>query len=154
MIDPGPIPPAYALPTRDRRARWIVILAAAGVFLWLSLEDTNVLPVVLIALGVALLSAYMSVTGRWGGRMIARSTLLIGAALVGAGVGAGTALIAALLMIWKTGMHAHPFPDYPAGLILDILRRAPVWSLAGALAALALALLKQEQSASPQNIEG
>ncbi len=153
MIDPGLNPPVYALPTRDRRARWIVILAAAGVFLWLSLEDTNVLPVVLIALGVALLSAYMSVTGRWGGRMIARSTLLIGAALVGAGVGAGTALIAALLMIWKTGMHAHPFPDYPAGLILDILRRAQVWSLAGALAALALALLKQEQSASPHNAE-
>ena len=147
MIDHPPDTPVYALPTRDRRARWIVILAAVGVFFWLSLEDTNVLPVVLIAVGLALLSAYMSVTGRWGGRGLSRAPLLIGAALVGAGVGAGTALIAALLMIWKTGMHAHPFPDYPTGLILDILRRAPIWSLAGVLVGLALALLQQKRKA-------
>ena len=153
MIDHTPDTPVYALPTRDRRVRWIVILAAAGVFFWLSLEDTNVLPVVLIAAGLALLSAYMSVTGRFGGRTVTHFTLLIGAALVGAGVGAGTALIAALLMIWKTGMHAHPFPDYPTGLILDMLRRAPIWSLAGALAFLALALLKHKQSATPQDFE-
>lgn len=145
MIDHTPDTPVYALPTRDRRARWIVILAAAGVFLWLSLEDTNVLPVVLIAAGLALLSAYMSVTGRFGGRIVTRPTLLIGAALIGAGVGAGTALITALLMIWKTGMHAHPFPDYPTGLILDILRRAPMWALAGILVGVALALLKPKR---------
>ena len=64
---------------------------------------------------------------------------------IGAGVGAGTALITALLMIWKTGMHAHPFPDYPTGLILDILRRAPMWALAGILVGVALALLKPKR---------
>ncbi len=139
------LPSLYALPRRDRRARWIVILAAAGVLLWMSLEDTNVLPVVLVALGLALLIAYMSVTGRCGGQAVSRSTLLIGAALIGAGIGAGTALTAALLMIWKTGMHAHPFPDYPAGLILDLLRRAPVWAVAGTFVGVAGALIVPEQ---------
>lgn len=131
----------FVFPRRHRRAPFVAVGYGAGIFVWLSLEDQHVLPVTLISAGAALLIAYFTLTRRYGGMSVAPRDLLIGAALIGAGIGAGTALVAALLMVWKTGMHAHPFPDYPPALILDLLRRAPTWALAGACAACALALL-------------
>lgn len=122
------------LPPRDARARWIALIYGAGLLVWLSTEDDRVLPVVLIGLGGALLTAYFALAGR--------AISLLGAALLGAGVGAGTGVAAALLMLLKIGMHAHPFPDYPPGLILDLLRRVPTWALAGALTTTAVALLR------------
>ncbi len=40
----------------------------------------------------------------------------------------------AALMLIKNGLHAHLFPDYPFGMIAEILTRAPVWALAGIFA--------------------
>jgi hypothetical protein len=56
----------------------------------------------------------------------------------------------ALLMLIKDGLHAHLFPDYPFGMIVDILGRAPLWALAGILAGIGLLLawwaIKQNDS--------
>jgi len=142
------------LPPRHHRARWIALLYGASLLLWMSVEDTNVLPVVIAGLGLTLLLAYFMLTGRLGGKSYPMQVILIGAALVGAGIGAGTAIITVLLMVWKTGMHAHPFPDYPPGLILDVLRRALVWSAAGALVCTAITLLiKDEKTFTTENTE-
>ena len=119
---------------KSRRLRWFVLLYALGVLLWLSLEDTDVVRVVIVGLIGMLLLAH----SEW---RRARRVSALRALLIGAGIGVGTAISAALLMVWKTGMHAHPFPDYPPALILSVIERAPVWALAGALSALAFKML-------------
>jgi hypothetical protein len=55
------------------------------------------------------------------------------AALAGGLIGAGSALATAGLMLLKTGLHNHVFPDFPLAVILGILERLPAWSAAGAL---------------------
>jgi hypothetical protein len=129
------------LPRRHPRARWIALIFGAGLLLWLSAEEDQALPAVLLGGGLMLITVYFTLTKYAGGRRITPPAFLLGAALIGAGIGAGTALAAALLMVIKIGMHAHPFPDYPPGMILDTLRRAPRWALAGALSTLAISLL-------------
>ena len=65
---------------------------------------------------------------------------IVGAALLGAIAGLGGVLATVALMLLKTGMHSHIFPDYPPGEMLEMLQRAPTWALAGALAGVGLAL--------------
>jgi hypothetical protein len=45
-------------------------------------------------------------------------------------------------MLVKNGLHSHLFPDYPFGLIVDLLARAPLWALAGMFAGIGLLLAK------------
>lgn len=98
------------------------------------------MPVTLAGVALALIAAAFWITGRYGGRAIPAREALIGAVLIGAVVGAGGALSTAALMLLKVGLHGHVFPDYPFGMILDMLRRAPIWALAGSLAALSVTL--------------
>jgi hypothetical protein len=44
-------------------------------------------------------------------------------------------------MLLKTGWHAHPIPDYPASMIVEMLARAPLWAAAGALAGVGVWLI-------------
>jgi hypothetical protein len=109
--------------------------------LWLQLEDNHVLPVTLLGLaGVTLLGIFWALS-KFGGSALPLRIVVLGVMLLGALIGVGTALATALLMLFKTGMHAHLFPDYPPGLMIATLQRAPLWGLAGALAGLGLALL-------------
>lgn len=96
--------------------------------IWMSIEDTSVLPPVALSLIISLLIAAFQLKKR---ESLCASLLTM--TLIGASVGLGTAFVAALLMLVKTGWHAHIFPDYPLGMILDMLRRAPAWVVAGGL---------------------
>jgi hypothetical protein len=58
------------------------------------------------------------------------------ALLYGAALGFGAAMNAALLMLFKTALHAHPVPEYSLAQILGTIERGPIWALAGALFAL------------------
>jgi hypothetical protein len=60
--------------------------------------------------------------------------------LLGAADGLGTSVATAVLMFFKNARHAHVFPDYPAGMIIAVLERAPLWAAAGALAGLSIGL--------------
>lgn len=131
------------IPRRDPRFRWIVILGGVGLFLWLSLEDDAPYFAVIAGSALTLLLAYAAITAWWGGKTLSPSAWWIAAGVGGALIGGGSAVISAALMLFKNGMHAHVFPDYPAGLILAMLERAPVWALAGALIGVALLLLRK-----------
>ncbi|MCB9450797.1 MAG: hypothetical protein H6672_05125 [Anaerolineaceae bacterium] len=124
-------------------------LAAVGygllVFFWLSPEDNHVWPVALLGAGLGLMTVSLLVVNRFGGRVIPRRWLLPGAALAGLLAGGGGAVAAAGLMLFKTALHSHLYPDYPFTLMLAMLARAPAWGLAGLLASLALALLWTEK---------
>lgn len=119
------------------RFRNAALLYAGTTLIWLQLEDNHVGPVVLLgAAGAALLAFHWLHARvdfrRSGGRV------WLEAALSGALVGLLAAVVTALLMVLKAGMHGHVFPDYPPGQILALLARAPTWTLAGALAAAGL----------------
>ncbi len=98
------------------------------------------MPVTLAGVALTLIAAAVWITGKYGGRTLVARDALIGALLIGAVVGAGSAIATAALMLLKVGLHAHVFPDYPFGMILDMLWRAPIWALAGSLAAFGVAL--------------
>jgi hypothetical protein len=124
------------------RFRNAALLYAAITLFWLQLEDSQILPVVLLGMaGAALL-----VTHWLRGRLDLRRPGVRAwaeAALSGALLGLTAALVTALLMVLKAGMHGHVFPDYPPGQILALLGRAPGWVLAGALAALGVLALSR-----------
>lgn len=119
------------------RFRNAALLYAGVTLVWLQLEDNQVTPVVLLGVAGAALLAFHWLAARLD---FARSGVRpwLEAALSGALVGLLAAVVTALLMVLKAGMHGHVFPDYPPGQILALLARAPTWTLAGALAALGL----------------
>jgi hypothetical protein len=139
----------WTIPTRGVRARLAVFCAAAMTFVWLSIEDNSALPVAVLGALLALTSGYVFVTGRYGGMSLSGGEALRAALLAGAGWGLGAALATASMMLLKNGVHAHLFPDYPFGMIVDVLRRAPLWALAGALAALGGLLLVWARRPTP-----
>jgi hypothetical protein len=110
-------------------------------FLWLGIEDNSVAPAVVLALGLCLITALLWLISRHGGRTLPWRHVLVGAAVLGVLIGLSTSLAGALLMVLKNGMHGHAFPDYPPGLIIEIVQRAPLWGLAGGFAGLGLALV-------------
>lgn len=118
----------------------MALAGGGGVFLWTSLEDTTVLPVTLLGGGLALILLLLWVAGRFGGRTFEGRNAIMAAALLGAAWGLAAALLVALLMLVKNGLHGHLFPDYPFGMITEILARAPLWALAGIFAGIGLLL--------------
>lgn len=130
-----PIDLTLTIPKRSTRLRLIALGYGGGLLLWSSLEDNNVLPAALLGGGLALLALALWLTGAsFGGKMLAGRRAILAVALFGAAAGFGAALATAALMLLKDGLHAHLFPDYPFGMIIDILARAPLWALATGLA--------------------
>lgn len=122
-----------------REGRWLRLCGLVYgllVFLWLSPEDSLIWsPVALGVAGVLLLLRRWLLRGR-GGRM----PLLLLAAGMGAAAGAGGIVVAAALMFFKNALHAHEVADYPLGLLLGLLARAPLWGLVGLLIGIGLVL--------------
>ena len=137
---PPPTSLAFRVPAYGTSQRWLVLASGGAALLWTSLEDNHVLPVVLLGAALALALMLRWITRRWGGSIFAGRAALLGAAGAGALTGVSAALATTALMLLKDGLHAHLFPDYPFGMIIDILARAPLWALAGALAAVGLLL--------------
>jgi len=128
------------IPERGRRTRWIVAIFGGILFFWLRLEDNSVWSVVSLGAGLALLTIGWTTMGKLGGREVRARYLIPGAALLGGLTGLGASLATTALMILKTGMHGHLFPDYPPGEIIALLQRIPIWMLAGGLVGFGLAL--------------
>lgn len=128
------------VPSRRRWLRWLTLGYGILTLLWLSREDNDVAAAALLGCGLPVLLAAFEATGRLGGRLISRRYVLAGGVALGALTGLATALSVAGLMLFKNALHSHFFLDYPPHIILGILQRAPVWTLAGALAGLGLAL--------------
>jgi hypothetical protein len=109
--------------------------------LWLSLEDTAVWPVSLLGLGLSALLNLFLALDKLGGRAIPRIYAPPLAALLGILIGLGASIAAAGFMFFKNALHAHVFLDFPPGLMLAMLERAPAWALAGGLSGLGLSLI-------------
>lgn len=112
--------------------RWNAVSCAVLIFLWSGPEDTRIGSAV--ALGVW---AALSIGAYWAARLSRSAVYGWKAAALwvafGAAVGAGAALCTVLVMLFKDVRHAHPFPDFPPGLLAAMIARAPAWAAAGAL---------------------
>ncbi|MBX3081092.1 MAG: hypothetical protein KF716_05620 [Anaerolineae bacterium] len=132
-----------SIPPYPRRLTLITVLFGIIVFVWLSPDEQGWL-VIPLGIGMAALVAAHAVFrlgSRLGRRPIPVRWWRLGVVALGALIGAGSTLTTALLMLFKSGLHQHVFPDYPLIVILGILERAPAWSLAGALIGLAAVLI-------------
>lgn len=132
---------ALRVPVGGAAIRWAALLYGGIALLWLNLEDTRVWPVALLGWSGALLLVVGMATRHVGGAVLSRRRVVIGAMLLGAGVGLGSSLVCAGLMFFKNALHAHLFLDYPPLMLLAMIQRGPGWMLAGGLLGLSAALL-------------
>lgn len=117
------------------RFAWIAVGLAGLV--WLALEDRGVTAVQLLAaasVAAGLLTARARrpepVRGRW---------WVVGGAVTGALVGP----VAVLLILVKTGAHAHPQPEFRAEDVRTVLERSVLWAVAGGIAGAGAALFER-----------
>jgi hypothetical protein len=129
------------IPRPNAVLRLLTLLFGFILFAWLSVEDNQTGPVVLLGVGLASLLTLWSILNRLGAQTIEARYVLFGGVLIGALTGLGASLSVTLLMFFKNAWHAHVFLDYPGPMLLAMLERAPYWTLAGALAGLGLAVL-------------
>lgn len=128
------------IPRPGRRARWAAILTGLSVFLWLGPEDNHVWSAALMGALVSFVVLAHWVMGRFGGQTLQPRQIILWAGVFGSLAGLGASVLTALLMVLKDVRHAHIFPDYPPGLLLAMLSRAPFWALAGGLIGLSVGL--------------
>ncbi len=131
----------FYLAAPSRRLRLLTMGYGLLLFIWLSPEDNAVWPVALIGLGLALVSLIWLIRRRLGGSTFPAQYVPISGALLGGIVGLGGALSSAGLMFFKNALHAHVFWDFPPGMVVAMLTRAPSWALAGGLAGLGMGCL-------------
>lgn len=121
--------------------RFATIIIGIGCFLWLSLEDTQTAPVVVLGTGLSSLL----VLAWWRSLPLADRSGRRGAwimILMGALAGASAVLTITLLMFIKTAWHSHLYPDYPVLMMVAMLERLPLWTLAGAILGVGLVSLR------------
>ncbi|HLV36766.1 MAG TPA: hypothetical protein VKY59_16705 [Spirillospora sp.] len=128
------------LPRPGRWLRWLMLAYGVAVFIWLSVEDVSTWPVAVFGWSLALLTGILITLDKLGGRKLAarRAPVLLGVA--GLAVGLGSSVAVTVLMFFKNARHGHLFPDYPPGMMLAMLERAPAWAAAGGLIGLGLGL--------------
>lgn len=119
--------------------RLSALLLAVALILWLPVEDLDLRYVLLFA---ALIGAW------WAARFLLRlspggRSFIIKHLLIGVLSGAAVTPLALLLMVFKTGLHAHGQPDFTPGQVQAVLARTPVWTLAGLLITLGLAIARR-----------
>lgn len=109
---------------------WALLLLA-----WMPLEDTHPRGAVMIA---AVFTSLVMV--RTGARLYEAQRPGL-SALLGCAAGMLTTPFTLFLMVLKSGLHAHPIPEFPIAQFLWVIVRTPIWIVAGGLAGLAVSLL-------------
>ena len=118
-------------------SRGALLLTGLAILLWSGLEDSDAAAVTALG-GLSAISLTLLLMARLSaGRRVKSGHT----ALAGALAGALASLCAAALMLFKNLRHAHIFPDYPAEMLLAVLERLPIWTIAGSLAGLGIGLL-------------
>ena len=121
----------------EKLARGALLLIGVATLLWSGLEDSDSRAVTILGTLASLLIASRLVTRLAAGRLLNS----IDITLAGALAGGLASLCTVALMLFKNLRHAHIFPDYPADMLLAILERLPLWTVAGGLAGLGIGLL-------------
>lgn len=122
------------------KGRLRLLWAAAGVawLIWLGWEDRSTTPVLILAvlIAAAIGSTWLE---RWRRPTAAHPGWRWAAA--GALMGGAVPLLATVLILVKVSLHGHNPSDFSQADIGQVLRRIPVWALAGLLAGVGRALM-------------
>ncbi len=129
------------IPQTDYKTRLIALSLGITIFLWLSLEDNNVIGVTLLGWISSFSIISFGLMSRYAGLTLSSKRLLFAGFGYGAMIGAGANLSTAFLMLFKDVRHAHVFPDYPPQMILAMLERLPIWTISMACIVLSLSLM-------------
>jgi hypothetical protein len=118
------------------------LLLGIALFLWLPFEDRSVNWALSFAGGISLWGATRFLVDRQtvGWRLLVRH------AWVGTLAGLAVAPLALLLMVFKSGVHAHGFPDFTYDQMQTVLLRTPVWTSSGLLLGLGSGIWRGEHS--------
>jgi hypothetical protein len=141
-----------SIPKTDSRVIFPMVGYGIILLVWLSMEDNGTVSVALLGTGAAVLYSSSWLLKRSAGQVLPLRVWLPGLILFGGTLGALSTLTTTLLMFFKTGWHGHGFPDYPPQMLLAMLQRLPVWTLAGALIGLAAALIKLSHAPYEQTV--
>lgn len=128
------------IPPPGRRLRLAALAYGGLLLLWMPLEDHATWPVALLGVALSILIGGLTISAKLAHYRIVARHIPAALLLLGGLVGLGASIGAAALMFFKNAWHAHLFLDYPPAMMLDMLARAPVWALAGALIGLGLGL--------------
>lgn len=125
--------------------RWVgrFVWAIAGVawFVWLGYEDRGLSTVMSLSAVLCLALSLTWVARGRSGKKVGRRRWLLESMGIGLLVGALVPPVAVLLILVKISLHAHGTPDFTSGDVGEVIRRLPVWMLAGVLCGEALGLL-------------
>ncbi|TAK13608.1 MAG: hypothetical protein EPO32_04765 [Anaerolineae bacterium] len=109
-----------------RRLRWAALAWGALFLFWLPLEDVTPNAALGLAGGLCVWGAV-----GWTARRDVPPARWPWLGLV---AGLALAPLAAGLLVFKSGLHSHGFPDFGPRQLLDLLAGMPAWGLGGALA--------------------
>jgi hypothetical protein len=98
-------------------------------FLWIPLEDTSVVPAILLALAVCfwLATAFLTRSQK------PFQTILFNHVLAYTFAGIAVTPLTLALMSLKTGIHGHSASEFTSQQIITVIRRTPVWMIGGFL---------------------
>jgi hypothetical protein len=121
------------LPKHRRQHTLYALGYGAILFMWLSTENTTLLIVSGLGVGLSGLLVWLA-TLRWlGGRVFSAQQWLPGVILMGAIIGSGAVWMTIGLMVFKNGWHSHAYPDFPPEVITGMVHRLLPWTLAGGI---------------------
>jgi hypothetical protein len=137
---------AAVSPRAAARLRVTALFLGACILLWLPFEDTRITwP---LGFGIAitawcavfLVNRYLaSITAKH--PQVRPLALLARFSLVGLLAGLAVSPLTLFLMVFKTGLHGHGFPDFTFDQLLSVLRRTPVFGLSGLLLSLGIGII-------------
>jgi hypothetical protein len=118
--------------------RWLGFGLGAVILLWLPFEEDSQLTAILLAAGLCSWAA----VPLFSGSEVSDRRMILRSAVVGGLAGLLVSPTTFLLMSLKSGLHAHPQPDFMPAQILAVFSRTQYFAVSGMLLGLASALFR------------
>jgi hypothetical protein len=127
------------IPRKIPSLKLALVLFAIYTAVWITLEGA-LWRVIVMGVSVTAVSLLYGWQKWLGGRWVNGWMWWGGTAVSGLLLGLGSGLLSLVFMAVKTGLHAHG-PEFTPAEINWVLQQIPIWTMAGLLAGLGLALL-------------
>lgn len=125
--------------TISLRLRLITIGLTIALFIWFPVEDESETILILFAISFCTLFAVTLLKSSKNQLRTSLRTYI----LVGILAGAAVSPTALLFMALKTGLHAHPVPDYSKFQIMSVIKQTPIWIISGLLVSIGFGILEK-----------
>ena len=132
--------PSFTIPTRTERHTYMAVFYGVVILIWLTSEATDIRVVAFLGLGLSIGILGLMTIHRFGGCEIQPKWWLSGAFAGGGLVGLTATFMTFMLMLFKNVQHSHLTPDFSGDMMVDVLKLAPFWGIAGMLIGGAIAL--------------